>query len=272
MESEGNKNRGVAGLVVSTICLAVITVLVWLGHGDTSTKLFDPSSYYYGVNKDKEVPSPLEMRNRMVIIKRGQDDIKTTKCQPAFKTHGDKLIQIRDGLFAPMVSDNFPDADVNGFTSMTADELNAIFTKDGEDPMRWYCWQDATSMSEKQYILSPMTNFKFDEYSNESEPSEEDGISIAIMYNGNDQQRLVFRNVLNWYCHLDTMDTFTGKHDSLLGAGKSSDNKYGSYSGSTPVILGSANSATYMIFQKKDAGGNWVDCSPTEYYLQNSSQ
>ena len=56
MESEGNKNRGVAGLVVSTICLAVITVLVWLGHGDTSTKLFDPSSYYYGVNKDKEVP------------------------------------------------------------------------------------------------------------------------------------------------------------------------------------------------------------------------
>lgn len=266
-QENGRRRGGVGGLVISAVCLSVITVLVWLGHGDTSTKLFDPSSYYYGIHKDEEVPSPLEMRNRMVIIKRGQSDSLITKCKPAFKTQSDDIVQIHSGLFAPMVGSNFEQYASTGFTSMTADELNAIFCKDGQGTDKWYCWPDAVEPSSANYILSPTTNFRFSEFSNQKTSDSSHGKCIAICPANSNTHRILFCNVVNWYCHLDTMES-VDTHDSLLGFTTDKDFKYLTYNGDSPVILGLGNSATYMIFQKRNSEDEqWQDCPAAEYYL-----
>lgn len=267
MDEQNNKrNGGAAGLVISCICLSVIVVLVWLGHGDTSTKLFDPSSFYYGIHSGEDVPSPLEMRNRMVIVKRGQEDKLTGKCNPAFRRKEDDLALMRDGLRGPMVASNYPN--VSDFVSLSKEELGALFTRDGDSSGAWYCWPDSVTPTTANYIISPLSNFDFVDYSNEKAPDETYGIRIAIAPKGRDNRKLEFRNVVNWYCHLDTMTTYTEPHTSLVGKGDE-DFKYGGNENDDAIILGLGNTATHMVYLKRDsADGEWYECPAADWYFE----
>lgn len=266
MRDYRKNNNNVIGLVLSVLTLSVIIVFIWLGHTDNTTKIFDPGSYYYGIHKNEEIPSPLEMRNRMVIIKKGEEENTTTKCNPAFVKQENGLLEINNGLYAPTIETNIDNKFGSNLTELTPEQLNEIFNKENESTDRWYCWKNSSTVTPENYIISPMTVFKFSEYNNEVYVDEKHGRCIAIAPQSSDTQRILFCNIVNWYCNLDTMEEVT-KHDSFVGYSSDNSFKYGSYSGDKPVVLGTANANTYMIFQKRDSvDDEWIDCPAVDYY------